>query len=178
MENVSEFSSILNVETLGDVAKRIHLDAGDTERAALAKRFELVSVELLTGDLIAERIKGGDLIRVRGRMAAEITQSCVVTGASVAAVIEENIDERFGPPRETLDEVEVRLDEADPPEPIAEGGIDLGEIISQCLGVAIDPYPRGPGAEIPQQYQSEEVKISEIRRNPFGVLTRLKRDGE
>ena len=110
MENVSEFSSILNVETLGDVAKRIHLDAGDVERAALAERFELVSVDSLTGDLIAERIKGGDLIRVRGRMAAAITQSCVVTGASVAAVIEENIDERFGPPHETVEEVHSNAD--------------------------------------------------------------------
>ena len=178
MEGNSEFTNILNVDSLGEAAKRVRLDANDVARAALAERFDLESVESLTGDLTVERIKGGDLIRIRGRMTAAITQTCIVTGRSVPAEIEENVEERFGPPRETAAEVEITIDEEDPPEPIAEGGVDLGEIISQYLGVAIDPYPKVPGAEIPQRYQPEEGQTPITRKNPFEVLTTLKRDGE
>jgi len=178
MESQSEFSNVLNVESLGETAKRIHLDADEAACSALAARFDLASVESLAGDLIVERVKGGDLIRVSGRMTASITQSCVVTGASVPAEIEESVDERFGPPRGTEVEVEVTIDVEDPPEPIIESGIDLGEIISQYLGVAIEPYPKAPGAEIPQRYQAEKDEVLETPKNPFEILATLKRGGE
>lgn len=174
MDSQPEFSHLLKVETLGEVAKRIRLDAADAERSALAMRFDLVSVESLTGDLIVERIKGGDLVRVRGRMAAEITQPCAVTGSPIATKIEESVDERFAPTVEIEDDVEVTLDAEDPPEPFVDGEIDLGEIIAQYLGVGIDPYLKAPRAEIPQQYQPEEDDIPEARKNPFEVLSTLK----
>ena len=64
--------------------------------------------------------------------------------------------------------------EEDPPEQIENGEIDLGETIVQYLGVAIDPYPRAPGAEIPQQYQLEMETDVEILKNPFEVLTSVR----
>ena len=64
--------------------------------------------------------------------------------------------------------------EEDPPEQIENGEIDLGETIVQYLGVAIDPYPRAPGAEIPQQYQLEMETDVEMRKNPFEVLTSVR----
>jgi uncharacterized metal-binding protein YceD (DUF177 family) len=178
MDQQPEFSHLLKVETLGEVAKRVRLDAAAKERVALATRFELVSVESLTGDLIVERIKGGDLVRVRGRTAAEFTQSCAVTGVPIASKIEEIVDERFTPTVETENDVEITLDAEDPPEPFINGEIDLGEVIAQYLGVAIDPYLKAPGAEIPQQYQPEEDEIPATRKNPFEVLTTLKPAGE
>ena len=36
---------------------------------------------------------------------------------------------------------------ADTPEPVTEDTIDVGEIVAQALGLALDPYPRAPGAE-------------------------------
>ena len=178
MQETPEFSKILQVDSLSEAAKRVRLEANDTERAALAARFELISVESLTGDLIVERTKGSELIRVRGRMAAEIRQSCVISGDPVAATIEESVDERFGEPGDTDIEIEVSLDEEDPPEPIENGEIDLGEVVAQILGVAIDPYPRASGAEIPQQYQAKEGDSVEMRKNPFEVLSSLKREGD
>lgn len=178
MESQSEFSNVLNVDSLGETAIRIHLDADEAACSALAERFDLASVESLFGDLIVERIKGDGLIRVSGRMRASITQRCVVTGGFVPAEIGENVDERFGLPRGTEVEVEIAIDEEDPPEPIIESGIDLGEIISQYLGVAIEPYPKAPGAEIPQRYQAEKDDVLDTPKNPFEILTTLKRDGE
>jgi len=168
-----EFTKILQTESLGDSAKHVRLEANSDERAALADRFELRAVESLVGNLIIERIKGSELIRVRGRMSAEISQECVVSGKIVVSTIEERVNERFGQSNKTGFEVELSVEE-DPPEQIENGEIDLGETIVQYLGVAIDPYPRAPGAEIPQQYQLEMETDVEIRKNPFEVLTSVR----
>ena len=178
MEKLTEFSRKLDVGSLGETAKHIHLDANGAECTALARRFDLVSVDSLVADVIVERIEGGDLVRVRGRVSAQITQSCVFTGKVVVADIAESVDEKFGPPGKATDEVEFTLEDEDPPEPIVDGSIDLGEIVSQYLGVAIDPYPRAAGAEIPQRYQAEEEEKRDIRKNPFEALGALKRNGE
>jgi hypothetical protein len=37
---------------------------------------------------------------------------------------------------------------ADEPEPLEGDRIDLGEIVAEELALAIDPYPRAPGAEL------------------------------
>jgi len=176
MEVLSGFTKILLEEDLGEAAKFVHLEANAVERSALATRFELVSVELLVGDLVIERIKGSDLIRVRGQMSAEIRQSCVISGETVSGNLVEKVDERFGPLGKTEIEIEIAVEEEAPLEPIMNGEIDLGEIIAQYLGVAIDPYPKAPGAKILQQYQGEEGDMDETRENPFEVLSSLQRE--
>ena len=176
MKVLSECSKILLAEALGEAEKLVRLEANAVERAALAVRFELVSVESLVGDLIIERIKGSELIRVRGRMSAEIQQFCVISGVTISEHLVESVDERFGPSDATGIEIEIAFEEESPPEPIINGKIDLAEIISQYLGVAIDPYPRAPDAKILQQYQDEEEDMLEKRKNPFEVLSSLQRE--
>ena len=173
-----EFSSVLNVELLGPAAQRVHIEANCEQRAALADRFGVTSIESLAGDFIVERIGGGAVIRVRGKISAKLTQACVVSGAPITAEIEESVDERFAPDVEAADEVEFTMEDEDPPEPIVDNGIDLGEVAAQYLGVAIDPYPRLPGAEIPSEYRVEGEESADSGQNPFGVLRALKRDEE
>ena len=52
-----------------------------------------------------------------------------------------------GPPA-TAGEIIVVADADDAPEPIEGGIIDLGEAVAQQLALALDPYPRAPGAAI------------------------------
>ena len=42
MQETPEFSKILQVDSLSEAAKRVRLEANDTERAALAARFEAI----------------------------------------------------------------------------------------------------------------------------------------
>ena len=176
MNRDSEFSYLLAVESLGEAARRVRLEADAGVREALARRFDLVSMESLVADLVVDRIDGSELIRVKGRVSASITQSCVVTGAPVSVQIEECVDERFGPPGEPVGEIEFSLEEEDPPEDIVDGQIDLGEMVSQYLGVAIDPYPRATGAEIPARYREVFENQAESANNPFEVLSALRSD--
>ena len=80
-----------------------------------------------------------------GRLAADVAQSCVVTFEPVAAKVEAEFDRLFSGdlPAETEGEVEIDP-EAEMPEPLVAGKLDLGEILAEELSLALDPYPRSP----------------------------------
>ena len=87
-------------------------------------------------------------------MRAAIRQSCAISGEDIPAQIEEAIDLKFvehsalDPAMDEDAEIEVELDAEDCDE-IEYGGdaFDLGEAVAQTLGLAIDPYAEGPGAD-------------------------------
>jgi hypothetical protein len=53
--------------------------------------------------------------------------------------------------------------------------IDLGEVASEQLGLAIDPYPRKAGAEVPAEWTADPAAepASEPKVNPFAALEKL-----
>ena len=95
---------------------------------------------------------------VTGRLEADVVQSCVVTFEPVPAKIEAEFDRLFSRdvPEEALDEVEIDA-EAELPEPLVDGRLDLGEILAEELSLALDPYPRSPEADL---------RLAELRYRP------------
>lgn len=171
--SVPEFSRPLQVDQVGTAELVREIEATPAERAALAERLDLISLDLLEAVLRLRRLSSG-LIEVNGRFAADVVQSCVVTLAPVAQHCSEEFTMLFGgradlPP---LREVEIEAAGADEPEPIVEGRIDLGEAVVQQLAVNLDPYPRAPGARLPDLATED----GPVRENPFAALQRL-RDG-
>jgi uncharacterized metal-binding protein YceD (DUF177 family) len=125
---------------------------------------------------------------VRGRIDADVVQSCVVSLAPVPAQVTEEFEAFFtqNPERAALsEEITFAPDEQDPPELIEDGTIDLGELAAQHLSLALDPFPRAAGAEIPAAYGGGAVDAAidaadggageEGRYHPFADLqARLK----
>ena len=74
------------------------------------------------------------------------------------------------PVRTPDDEIELSGDQLDV---IFHDGsaIELGEAIADTLAVSLDPYPRGPNAEVALQ---EAGVISEEQAGPFAALAALK----
>lgn len=83
-------------------------------------------------------------------------------------------------------EVIVDVDEADPPEILEGGEVDVGEVIAEYLSLALDPYPRAPEAEIAAD-QTRYLSNGDLNDtdtgkrngeaaadNPFAVLKKLK----
>ena len=70
---------------------------------------------------------------------------------------------------QTISDIEVLLNEADPPEPIVDGAIDLGGITLEFLALALDPYPRKPGASFESSAGDTGIE------SPFAALAKLKR---
>ena len=61
-----------------------------------------------------------------------------------------------------------------PDEIEAEGdSVDLGEAIAEQLALALDPYPRVPGAALPGEGEGEEPPPS----GPFAGLAALRKRG-
>jgi uncharacterized metal-binding protein YceD (DUF177 family) len=167
----SEFARLVDVRFID--AGPLRLEANEAERAALAKRFGIVSIGRLEAEVTLEPGKKG--VAATGTLDAEIVQSCAVSAEDVPVTIHEPLSLRFVPERAPArpdEEVELDAEELDE---IAFTGnrFDLGEAVAQSLALAIDPFLEGPGAEA---FRRESGFFGEERQNPFAALDKLKKD--
>lgn len=131
--------------------ERLALAADAAERAALAERFGVARIDALEADVAFEA--DGRAVAARGRLSAELVQTCAVSGEDFAARIDEALDLRFVPAGTLApsdEEIELASDAPDEIE-FAGDAFDLGEALAQSLGLAIDPYAEGPGAHAARQ---------------------------
>jgi hypothetical protein len=154
----------------GDVPSRgldVDREAGEQEREGLCAALELVSCGRLK---VRYRIRPLDQGRyaVSGMLEAEITQSCVVTLDPLVSRIKESFEAEYWPEAEGdapgghIDT--VALDE---PEFIRNGIIGVGSLIVDRLAIAIDSYPRKPGAVFEWPDAADEQRAAD---SPFAAL--------
>jgi uncharacterized metal-binding protein YceD (DUF177 family) len=120
--------------------------------------------------------KSDGRVRVTGRVSARIGQTCVVTLDPIENDIDEEVDLTFVPAEQIVQHAEPvdggsESDDADPPEPIENGVIDLGRLASDVLYLAIDPYPRKEGAVFEAQ-----IADADPEDHPFAALKALQDD--
>ena len=166
-----EFSRPVRLDTLGPEPRPLTFEAEAEERAALAKRFGLVAIERLSADV--RLVRNGAEIKASGRIAAVAVQSCVASGQSVDAIIDEPFHLVFRPlPSEARPDEEVELNDLELDVVFYEGGsIDLGEAVAETMALSLDPYPRAPASE--EALRAAGVK-SEEEAGPFGGLAGLR----
>ncbi|QLF71381.1 DUF177 domain-containing protein [Peteryoungia desertarenae] len=160
---------------------QVHVEADDRERQALALQWKVETVNALAADLHIARWKK-DGVRIKGHVSGEIVQACVVTLEPVVTSIEQDIDQIYVPEGSKLarivtDEMgEMVLDPDGPdlPETFVGDTIDAGELVAEFAALAIDPYPRKPGAEFKPHIESTES--DDRRPSPFAVLKDWKKD--
>lgn len=165
-----EFSRPERVDMIGSRPATVTITADAAERAALAVRFGLVSVERLTA-VLALQAEAAE-IAVTGRVEADVVQACVITGVPLSAHVDEPVALRFVPEAQAPegDEIELADDALDV---IAYGGsaIDLGEAAAQTMALALEPFPRSPDAA--DSLRAAGV-IAEEEAGPFGALAALR----
>lgn len=159
---VPEFRRPLHLGSVGPDGRREVLEADAAERAALARRFGIPAVESLRAELRL-RLEADGAVRAEGRLAADVVQNCVVTLEPVAQRVEEAVALRLLPAG-----VEPR-DEPDEPDDITseDGVADLGEAVAEQLALALDPYPRAPGAALP-------AEANDAAEHPLAALAKLR----
>lgn len=167
-----EFSRPERLDAIGAGERSVSVAAGAAERRALASRFGLVGIDALTGDFALRREAAG--IRVRGRVTAALTQACSVTGEPLPAAVDEPVELIFVAEGEQGDEVELSDDTIDT---VFHDGaaIDLGEVAAETMALALDPFPRGPGADAALK---QAGVLSEGEAGPFGALAQLFKKGD
>jgi uncharacterized metal-binding protein YceD (DUF177 family) len=171
-----EFSRLISADQIGVQETVREISANAAERAALAERFGLLSLDRLTASLGLVRRRSG-LIQLRGRFEADLVQACVVSLEPVPAHLAAEFTMSFGAAPEGAGdggEVVVSVEDEDPPEEIVDGRIDLGEALAQQLAVAIDPYPRSPAAQAAESADGTEGEAGR-KPSPFAALSALRR---
>ncbi len=168
---MSAFPHQLSLGQIRD-GDRLDLQADEAERAAIAERLQLPSLDRFEAHVALSR--DGERVEAQGRIRARLEQSCVATGEPVAANIDEPFRLRFLPePRASADE-EIELSEDDCDTVFHDGStIDLGGALADTLALALDPYPRSPGADAALR---EAGVLTEEQASPFAVLAKLKGD--
>lgn len=149
------------------------------ELAGIAAMLDLPSVESLEARYVLSR--SGTRVKLEGEMKAALHQICAVTleAFPVTLTVPLKLDfapaDQPNPRRKSADDdsgsidVEVKLNEEDPPEPIVDGMIDLGAVTLEFLALGLDPYPRKPGAVFAEPAPEQPPE------SPFAALARLKR---
>lgn len=181
-----EFSRPLIVDAIGPEEQVKTIEADERERAALARRFGLLSLERLEAELRMRRLEALEIIAIEVRLEARATQACVVTLEPVTCRVAESVEWRYSlashgatvesESQQAAKDVWIEVEGADPPEPIGPEGIDLGEAVAQQFAIAIDPFPRAKGASLAQLEVRDAGRSDEIE-GPFAVLKSLRGKG-
>ncbi|CCG42146.1 YceD family protein [Magnetospirillum molischianum] len=170
--DVPEFSRPIRIDQLPSKLSRHRLEADPVERVALADRFGLVALESLTAEIEINPPTRRGLVRLQGRLHAQVVQTCVVTLVPLAAAVEAPFAMIFGPPEDEDDEIDLIWGGEDPPDPIEDGKIDLGEVVAEQLALALDPFPRAPGAAFEAPPDTDEAPT--LKASPFSALAALR----
>jgi uncharacterized metal-binding protein YceD (DUF177 family) len=166
-----EFSRPVRIDTLGEGKRTIAIEADEAERAALARRFGLVSLAALSA--VAELHREGEAVLAEGRLRASAEQACVATGAPVPATIEEGFSLRFVPEGEADEGTEMELAPEDWDTIDYSGGlVDLGEAVAETLALSLDPFPRAPDADTILR-EAGVLSEDEVMTGPFAALKAL-----
>lgn len=169
MSDAAPFSHPVPLSSLAGPVTVV-LKPDEAERAAIARLGRLNAVRRFEARVtLTSRADG--TIAITGPLAAEVEPICVVSLEPFSQRVEEEIDAVFAEP-DVITRLEKRAAEAelefDPPDEIIGTEIDIGQLAVEFLMLALDPYPKKPGAGF-SDYRESEEKLS-----PFAALAALK----
>ena len=157
-----ELSRPVRVEHIGE-GMDVTVEANATERAALAVRLGIVSIDRLECRFDLRRPEAGT-VPATGTLRASVVQTCVVSLEPFETTVQEDFEVCFVPEGMESDELDLEaIDEI----PYAGGTLDLGEATTEQLALALDPFPRKPGATLPED-------AGKLPEGPFAALQRLR----
>lgn len=173
------WSAPVALEDVPEAGTHMRLVADEETRARIARVAGLRDLPRLEATFDLFR-RGEDSLSVVGEVSGTAGQNCVVTLEPIDNQIVEAIDLVFSAQTHTLaaehddGKATLKFADAEPPEPIADGSVDLGAVAAEYFLLGLDPYPRKPGAvfEPPAEDRGAD--------SPFAALAALKkaRDGE
>lgn len=175
------FSHVVQVDRVGPEGVLLQLQADPAQCQTLARQLQIPAVLNLTAQVrvVPDPAQGGHFL-LKGQFEAEVEQTCVVSLEPVRQRVSESFLRRFassvpaGKAQDLDDDEAEWLDpEAeDPPDLLQDGAVDAGEVVAEALALALDPYPRKPGAEWPEGYRPDPDAGEKV--SPFAALAKLK----
>ena len=165
-----------NLARLGNAGDEVRIAADAQQRAAIARWSGVVSVERLEVRIEIRKISASRF-GLTFHLAADVTQSCVVTLEPVKGHMARSFERELhfvgGSIRHKAPESEPELvldsDPEEGPEEIQSLHYDLAVPVLEEYALSLEPYPRYPGVEFAAKTDPEDRPES-----PFAVLKGLK----
>ncbi len=165
-----EFSRLISTEHIDAAGKTHNITATPEECEALAQRFGLEGIAYLAAEVTLNR-EAENIIKALGNFTAQIIQASAVSLEPFPSTISEDFTTLFTETPENELDIDIDSSEEDI-DSIKDGNIDIGELVSEYLSLAIPPFPRLEGESF--AYENEEQDIENTSKNPFSVLKDLK----
>ena len=141
-----EFSRRYALDSIGAAPRTVTIEADEGERAALARRFDLIVLDSLQATATLTAVAGG--VEARGLFLSWFGDDRVLHAVPARRSSDVPFALRFLadlPVEGGDDEDGHELSDADCDIlPLENGSLDLGEAAAQTLGLALDPFPRSP----------------------------------
>lgn len=154
----------VRIEDIPSSGLELRLAPNESERAALAKFLDIPAVSMLGAHV--KLVRKGHRVHVDGEIIGEVQRTCVVSLDEFPMPLKETIslvfDEKADP------DADLSEEDADAPEPLIDGVIDIGALLCEFAALGLDPYPKKPGAVFSFRDKSE------VDENPFAALSALK----
>jgi len=151
------------LDRIGLQGMSLDVEASASELPAIAGRLRVVALAKLQCAFKLRRI-GATTIEVQGVLQARVTETCVVSLDPFEHEAREAFTLYFVPAGTEDDDLDPEaIDEI----PYSGSAIDLGEAAVEQLALALDPYPRQPGAALPADLTDEPS-------GPFAALQALR----
>ena len=143
---MTELPRPLKIDRIGAAGLAFDIAARPEELEPTARRLLLPAVHALSGQYELRRLSGGT-VQAEGVLQARVEQICVLTLEPFTADVTERFTVHFVPAEREEPEPEPDAIDQIPYEGV---NIDLGEALIEQLALALDPYPRRPGAILPE----------------------------
>lgn len=179
-----EWSVPTRAEDITSAVKTVEVSPDEAEAEALARRLELLSLREFRAKLQLNRTSP-HIIHVKGSLEAKVSQSCVLTLEPVDSEVKDEFEAWYSDESEAISFKKAQreaqskkellelpmLEEEEDPEPVINGQIDLGDLVSQYLSLAIPPYPTKEGLSYSVQVEEpKEAGKNNMKLNPFAAL--------
>ncbi len=156
-----EFSRPLIVDRVPRKGSHEVFAAEPKECAALALRLDVPAIHSIKAHLIATPWRGGGL-KVTGEFKVDLEQVSVVSLEPFRHTQKFDVERYFLPPKIAIDGIEEDADIID------NGIVDLGELVSETMGLEIAAYPRQAGEEF-----ASHLEVDEEEKKSLGKLLKL-----
>ena len=147
------------LDRIGPHGMVVEIEANADELAAIAARLRVLALASLQCAFKLRRL-GGATVEAQGVLRAQVTETCVVSLDPFCHDVQEAFTVHFVPPGAEDDNPDP---EATDQIPCASNAADLGEAAVEQLALALDPFPRQPGATLP-------ADVTEEASGPFAAL--------
>ena len=176
-EPETELSVLISISELKRGYFKTEIKANKEQLTKLAKRFGLIELKRFDAILEATLLSTEPRVLVEGSFRARVVQQCVVTLEPVSNEVKGILYCKYAvsPEINETGPIDFDLTTEDPPEMIVDNQFDAGVILTEQLGLELNPFPRSLGGCFDAQTNfAHDNEPSKRTRNPFDVLKKLK----